>query len=79
MPFTFSHPAILLPFVKRKKISITGLVIGSMAPDLEFFFRMRTQSEISHTFHGLLLIDVPLAIIITLLFHGLLKKTLLFR
>ena len=79
MPFTFSHPAILLPFVKRKKISITGLVIGSMAPDLEFFFRMRTQSEISHTFHGLLLIDLPLAIIITLLFHGLLKKSLLYN
>jgi hypothetical protein len=77
MPFTFSHPAIVLPFFKNKKWSITGLIIGSMAPDFEFFFRMRTQSEISHTFHGLLLIDFPLAIIVVILFHGILKKSLI--
>jgi hypothetical protein len=77
MPFTFSHPAILLPFFKNEKFSITALIIGSMAPDFEFFFRMRTQSEISHTFLGLLLVDLPLAIIVTFLFHGILKKPFL--
>jgi hypothetical protein len=77
MPFTFSHPAILLPFFKNKKYSITALIVGSMAPDFEFFFRMRTQSEISHTFLGLLLIDLPLAIIVTFLFHGIIKKPFL--
>lgn len=77
MPFTFSHPAIILPFLKNEKWSITGLVVGSMAPDFEFFFRMRTQSEISHTFYGLLLLDLPLAIIVTVLFHGILKKPLI--
>jgi hypothetical protein len=77
MPFTFSHPAILLPFFKSKKFSITALIVGSMAPDFEFFFRMRTQSEISHTFSGLILIDFPLAIIVTFLFHGIIKKPFL--
>jgi hypothetical protein len=77
VPFTFSHPAILLPFFKSKKFSITALIVGSMAPDFEFFFRMRTQSEISHTFLGLLLIDFPLAIIVTFLFHGIIKKPFL--
>jgi Domain of unknown function (DUF4184) len=77
MPFTFSHPAILLPFFNNKKCSITALIVGSMAPDFEFFFRMRTQSEISHTFLGLLLIDLPLAIIVIFLFHGIIKKPFL--
>ncbi len=77
MPFTFSHPAILLPFFKNKKYSITALIVGSMAPDFEFFFRMRTQSEISHTFLGLLMIDLPLAIIVTFLFHGIIKRPFL--
>jgi hypothetical protein len=77
MPFTLSHPAIILPFFKNKKWSITGLVIGSMSPDFEFFFRMRTQSEISHTFLGLLLIDLPLAIIVVVVFHGIIKHTLI--
>ena len=77
MPFTFSHPAILLPFFKDKRFSITGLVIGAMAPDLEFFFRMRTQSAISHTLLGLFIIDIPLAIIVAVLFHGILKESLI--
>jgi hypothetical protein len=77
MPFTFSHPAIVLPFFKNEKWSITGLIIGSMAPDFEFFFRMRTQSEISHTFYGLLVIDFPLAILVTILFHGILKRSII--
>ena len=77
MPFTFSHPAIVLPLFRNKKISVTGLFIGSMAPDFEFFFRMRTQSEISHTFLGLLVLDLPLAIIVTIVFHGVLKKAII--
>ena len=77
MPFTFSHAVVVLPFLKNNKVSSTGLIIGTMAPDLEFFFRMRTQSEISHTFKGLFWIDLPLAILVVLLFHGILKKTVL--
>ncbi len=50
MPFTFSHPAIVLPFLKKKHFSATALVVGTMSPDLEYFFRMKIQSEISHTF-----------------------------
>ncbi|SEF46838.1 protein of unknown function [Flavobacterium urumqiense] len=41
MPFTFSHPAIILPFLKNKKLSATALIIGSMSPDFEYFFRMK--------------------------------------
>jgi hypothetical protein len=77
MPFTFSHAAVVLPFLKNKRVSATGLVIGTFAPDLEFFFRMRMQSEISHKFSGVFLIDLPLSILVVLLFHQIIKKPLL--
>jgi hypothetical protein len=77
MPFTFSHPAIVLPFLKSKKVSATALVFGSMSPDFEYFFRMKMQSEISHTFLGVLLIDFPLGFLMMFVFHQIIKKPLI--
>jgi len=77
MPFTLSHPAIILPFLKNKNVSATALIVGAMSPDLEYFFRMKIQSEISHTFTGIFLIDFPLGFIIMILFHQITKKPLI--
>ncbi len=77
MPFTFSHPAIVLPFLKKENVSATALIIGSMSPDLEYFFRMKIQSEISHTFSGIFLIDFPLGFIVMMLFHEIIKRPLI--
>jgi len=77
MPFTFSHPAIILPLFKHEKISATALVVGSMSPDFEYFFRMKMQSEISHSFLGILLIDFPLGIFVMCVFHGIIKNSLI--
>lgn len=77
MPFTFSHPAIVLPFLKNKNLSATALVAGSISPDLEYFFRMQMQSEISHTFLGIFLIDFPLGFIVIFTFHIIIKKSLI--
>lgn len=77
MPFTFSHPAIVLPFLKNKRVSATALIIGSMSPDFEYFFRMKMQSEISHTFLGVLLIDLPLGFLVMFVFHQIIKKPLI--
>lgn len=74
MPFTLSHPAIILPFLKNKKLSATALIVGSMSPDLEYFFRMRMQSEISHTLLGIFLIDFPLGFIVMFTFHEIIKR-----
>ena len=74
MPFTLSHPAILLPFLKHKNVSATALIFGSMSPDFEYFFRMKMQSEISHTFSGIFLIDFPLGFLVMFAFHEIIKK-----
>lgn len=77
MPFTFSHSAIVLPFLKNKKMSATALIVGSMSPDFEYFFRMKIQSEISHTFLGIFLIDFPLGFIVMFAFHSIIKKPII--
>ncbi|WP_396191627.1 DUF4184 family protein [Flavobacterium sp.] len=78
MPFTFSHPAIILPlnYLPKNWISLTGLVIGSIVPDFEYFLRMKIQSDYSHTFLGVLWFDLPFGIILTFLFHNFVKKEL---
>ncbi|MFP5043018.1 DUF4184 family protein, partial [Parasediminibacterium sp. JCM 36343] len=78
MPFTFSHPAIVLPLTKcsRRHMSLTGLIIGSMTPDFEYFFRMKIQSTFSHTIGGLFYFDLPVGILLSFVFHNLIRDSL---
>lgn len=78
MPFTFSHPAIILPFkyLPGKWFSSTTLVIGSLTPDFEYFIRMKVQSNYSHTIYGIFWFDLPLAIFLSFIFHNLIRNDL---
>lgn len=78
MPFTFSHPAIVLPltFLPRQWFSLTGLVIGSLTPDFEYFLRMRIKSNYSHTIDGLFWFDLPLGLLVAFLFHNIVRDRL---
>ncbi|QKJ28397.1 DUF4184 family protein [Mucilaginibacter mali] len=79
MPFTFAHPAIVLPLAKLSKhwVSITGLIVGSMTPDFEYFLRMRVKSIYSHTWPGLFWFDVPLGLCILIIYQFLIKDSLI--
>lgn len=79
MPFTFAHPAIVLPFatLPKKWFSATGLVIGSMIPDFEYFIRMSVKSVYSHTTAGIFWFDLPLAIIVAFIYHNVVRDSLL--
>jgi hypothetical protein len=79
MPFTFSHPAIVLPgkYLPERWVSMTGLIIGSTTPDFEYFLRMRNLSLYSHTWSGMFWFDLPLAFILTFVYHGLVRDSLL--
>lgn len=78
MPFTFSHPAIVLPltFLPRQWFSLTGLIIGSLTPDFEYFLRMRIKSNYSHTIDGLFWFDLPLGLLLAFLFHNIVRNRL---
>ncbi|NCX95354.1 MAG: DUF4184 family protein [Chitinophagia bacterium] len=79
MPFTFSHPAIVLPLLHkgRKYFSATGLIVGSMAPDFESVLWVRQYKVYSHTWWGMLWFDMPLALFLMFLFHVLLRDVLI--
>ena len=71
MPFTFAHPAAVLPltYLPRRWYSLTGLVVGSVTPDFEYFMRMTVKSEYSHTPEGLFYFDLPVGLALAFLFH----------
>ncbi|HWC54027.1 MAG TPA: DUF4184 family protein [Chitinophagaceae bacterium] len=79
MPFTFSHPGAVLPlgYLPKRFFSMTALVIGSIAPDFEYFMRMRDRSYYSHRWTGLLWFDLPLVIILAFVFHAVVRDNLI--
>jgi hypothetical protein len=77
MPFTFSHPAIVIPLAAKKiRLSATGLIVGSMAPDFEYFIRMKNVSRYSHTAMGLFWFDLPLALLLCFIYHLIVRNSL---
>jgi hypothetical protein len=77
MPFTVSHSAAVLPFLRSKHLSATGLIIGTMAPDFEYFFRMNVKGIYGHTIPGILYFDLPVSIMLAFLFHDIVKRNLI--
>jgi hypothetical protein len=79
MPFTFSHPAIVMPFIKirHKAISMSGLVVGSLTPDFEYMIRMKLGGRYGHSIEGMFLLDLPIAFLAAIIFHQLVKKPLI--
>ena len=77
MPFTPAHPAIILPLLKRKYFSATGLIAGSISPDFEYFFKARVSGIHGHTLPGLFYFDLPVSFLIAFAFHLLIKESLI--
>ena len=79
MPFTFSHPAIILPLLKlhKNKVSATALFAGAMAPDFEYFINFQMKQIHGHTINGMLYYDLPLALLLCFGFHYLVRDALI--
>ncbi|HVO10469.1 MAG TPA: DUF4184 family protein [Vicinamibacteria bacterium] len=77
-----SHQAAVLPLKQWRPAWFSGLalVLGSVAPDLVFIFRLdETGSPVSHTFAGQLLITMPLVVLLHALVTALVLPWLLPR
>jgi hypothetical protein len=76
MPFTFAHPAIILPFSRLQSfhVSLSALVIGSMTPDFEYFVRLKLYGRYGHSWPGVFILDLPLALVLFFLLHAVVKK-----
>ena len=79
MPFTASHPAIILPLIRLRSASVSAscLIVGSITPDFEYFLTMKLTGRFSHTLTGAFLFDLPVAGLMVLIFHGIIKGPLI--
>lgn len=81
MPFTFSHPALIIPLLRTRRrwswVSATGLIMGSIAPDFEKFLRLELASSHSHTVASIFYFSCPMALVLAFVFHGLVRRPLL--
>lgn len=77
MPFTFSHPAIILPLGNQKLrlFSLSGLIAGSIVPDVEFLFRLRETDCFAHDWPWVFIFNIPVAILLTFVFHLLIRNS----
>jgi len=72
MPFTPSHIAAAMPFV-RTPLPIAPLVIGTMAPDVPYFVPLRVPRDLTHSLAGVPTIDLALTAVLVLLWYVALR------
>ena len=76
MPFTLSHSAVVVP-IARLRLSLSALVIGSMAPDFEYFLTLSGSDAIGHSISGIVLFCIPLGFLVLVLFYKFIKLPLI--
>jgi hypothetical protein len=73
MPFTPSHVAAVLPFV-RTPLLPAGLVIGSMVPDLFYFVPVDIPREFSHSPLGAVTLDLGVGVLLFSLWRWVFRR-----
>lgn len=78
MPHTFAHPFFAAPLKRLmpRALRASGLALGSMAPDFEYFAAMEPHRTIGHTWAGFFLVNLPLCAAAALVLERLLLPTL---
>jgi hypothetical protein len=72
MPFTVSHAAAVLPFL-RTPLPAAALVIGSMTPDLPFFVPVHVPRALTHSVTGAVTVDLLIGSLAIALWWGVLR------
>jgi hypothetical protein len=76
VPFTAAHPLAVLPLVRLRKLDASCLVIGSIAPDFEYFLHGEERGTFAHTLLGAAIWVLPMTIVLALVFHAAVKRPL---
>jgi hypothetical protein len=76
MPWTFAHPAAILPLRRfcPAPLDFSALVIGSMVPDLGYYLYFNL-ARFAHSFLGSILVCIPTGLALWIIFN-LLRKPL---
>ena len=72
MPFPLAHPAAVLPLRRYcpRYLNFPALVVGSISPDLGYFFRGTGADNFSHSLLGGLGFCLPMGLLALGIFHG---------
>lgn len=73
MPFPLAHPAAVLPLRRYcpRPFHFPALVVGSIAPDLAYFFGRFHLDQFAHQFWGSVVFSVPTGLIALFLLYRL--------
>jgi hypothetical protein len=72
VPFTLAHAAAALP-LRRTRLVPSALVIGTFAPDFEYFIRLSPGGGFGHSVLGAVVFILPLSLVVLWLFHSVVK------
>src|ERR1700722_561357 len=73
MPWTFPHPAAVLPLRSFHRLPFGALVVGSLSPDIGYYVGAFGVAARAHTLRGLIYICLPTAIALMVILRGLHK------
>ena len=78
MPFTLAHPAVApgVQRLTRGRLVLSGIVVGSMAPDFEYFVRLAPDGRLGHTFGGLFVWCLPASLVALAAWYLLVRPAL---
>jgi hypothetical protein len=60
-----------------RKFSATGLIAGTLMPDVEYFINMGADCDNFHTWQSVFLSYLPLSVLVSLVFHLLIRDSLI--
>ena len=76
MPFTPAHAVVALPFVRTPLVP-AAIAIGAMTPDIPLFFRTWPSYALTHSWIGVVTIDLVLAFALVLVWRLVLRPAVI--
>lgn len=73
MPFTFCHPAAILP-LRTTALVFPALVVGACSPDFSYFFRWFPSAGGAHYLNGFLNFCVPVSLVILVIWQHIVAR-----
>lgn len=79
MPFTLTHVAAVVPIKKLSGqwLPFTALALGAMVPDIPMFLKMPVRYVQTHSFEGIFIFCLPMALLLYAVFQLLVRTPLL--
>src|SRR5262245_11049353 len=71
MPWTFAHPAAVLPLRRwcPSRLNLAALVLGTLTPDVGYYVESQRLANLAHSFRGSLLVCLPVGVGCLVLFY----------